>query len=245
MAAMVMLLSLRKLATLLFVLSPLQALALRQATRESHRFLRTAELHELEQQDHLVVQSNASSVTRTPNIADIVRRGYKSWNAVYGGKVQFNGGEARSISAIPRNMPWTSLTKWNITYEIRKTKPIFEWNMKVGSKVKASLSLSLKYQYGGRVKFNSAYPRLDGKGRFLRDVRLIPRVKLSKSWTCDVQVKRAEASQTGKKTDPVAKVQLIVGISMRPLRGAGKKHASEWRITVLGKGGKTTIKRLS
>jgi len=193
-----------------------------------------------------VAESNGiGSVTVRRDISAISRTGWKSWTLVSNGKTVKQNIESKKVSAKPSAIPWSAIEAWNRTYSSRKTAPIL--SDATGNQKNLKLELALKYSYGGRVKFSSSYPHLKGKGRFLRDIRVVPTAvcKTSLGYFLEANVTNVRVRRIGAKTDPVAEATLDVEVLYgKSGRRRIMRMEKKYQISVKGKGGFVSLKRV-
>jgi hypothetical protein len=176
------------------------------------------------------------------DIADIRRYGFRSWYIVKDGRsVKDNYlGTGKYVSAKPRNIVWDRIGEWKYDRSLIKTGNLIK--IKLAGPNGATLvkcNLALRFQYGGRVKQGwQARPELANKGRFLRNIRIIPEAHANShyGYSLNARVSKVSVRRIGTRSDPIAEAKLEIRIQYGRKGTAFRKHKRVWEITVRGTG---------
>jgi len=190
------------------------------------------------------------SDTIRPNISKLQRSGWYSWPLVKNCKAVKANIESKTVHVKPVEVSWSSITRWNNTFKTNDTwtngegilyerlnnaRPLvssFAFTFcpfdELGRKI--LLAIGVKFQFGGRVS---------GKGRFLKNVRLVPFPKCHKDYDVTETVKKVGSYVSNKystKVDPVAVAQFDLEVVSERKTSPTKRSRRNLTFFVLGNG---------
>jgi len=229
------------LVALLLLVLPVNIFALRLTKQESMKEGQSLATESMEADSDAAFSGLLRRSMAGRNIADIKRYGYLNWYVVKDGAVVLPSLSGKYVSAKPSNISWGRIGGWNNTRSSKKTKPVIRVSLdesvaKKGTFVK--IDLALRYQFGGRVQ--SSKSSLENKGRFLKNIRVVPHTHFSNvdgGYTGKVRVTKVQVKRIGSKSNPVAEAKLTVSVQY----GGKSKSMADWykglfQITVQGTG---------
>jgi len=154
-----------------------------------------------------VAHQMAELHSNRPNLSNIERTGWYAWPLVSNCRASKNNTRDKRVHVKPIGVPWSKLTNWT-----RKTTSLHEnvvdpvlWYFGVFGTGRVSGNISVSFSFGGR---------LGGKGRFLKNIRLVTRTSCFKKYGLEVTVVQARSFVSEKHTRRLGADGPVVGASI-------------------------------
>lgn len=178
------------------------ALRLSALTRQSthlHHVVEGSALAHLGDVSEHGVQSEAELHTARPNLSKIERTGWYAWPVVHNCRVISRSGNNTRVYVKPRDVPWPQLKNWTRLYKpnvLKSNDEVFD---------------GLKWSVGLRLSFGGS---VNGKGRFLKDIRLVAKATCTVNVNVKIAVTKVRSFISRKYTRQLGAAGPVAGVTL-------------------------------